>query len=43
MRNLRLAIHRLSRPQRLALAVMSVLVGLTWLAVCLVVASYWAF
>jgi hypothetical protein len=43
MRNLLDGLERLSRPQKLAITLMTVLIVVTWLAVCLVLASYWMF
>jgi len=41
MRNLLHGLQRLSRPQKLAIALSALLIVLTWLAVCVVLASYW--
>jgi len=41
MRNLPHHLQRLSRPQKLAIALTILLIVLTWLAVCLILASYW--
>jgi hypothetical protein len=42
MKNLVSHFGRLSRAKRVAISALVILIGLTWLSVCLVLASYWA-
>ncbi len=42
MKNLVSHFRRLSRSKRVAISAFVILIVLTWLSVCLVLASYWA-
>jgi len=42
MRHLVNHVGRLSRAKRVTISALVILIALTWLAVCLVLASYWA-